>query len=209
VSRDTGDILRPVYADSAAHIRRGTRMEGMRNTTAHEQVYSVYDGTSVATYTEEGLRTLNELTHMLLNPRPEHIHDGTVHVARLVGGPFWKPDPSPVIAATMERYRAERAANPPPPECEHVYVPGSQVLLCRDCTGCFPLDEPVPDGPIYECGSCGLAAIGEDGRSCDNCHRFNAKIFDATVGVCPDCEEAPLDAVPGNVCTKCGDQVPA
>lgn len=59
------------------------------------------------------------------------------------------------------------------------------------CDECEHLDDPEAfDEPAYECSRCGRIARGEDGRRCDQCNIFCAKLADRS---CPSCEAALED----------------
>lgn len=68
-------------------------------------------------------------------------------------------------------------------------APEVEVGQCPECEHLAPVDEF--DEPGYECGSCGSTGRGDDGRRCDQCHRFRARASDYS---CPACEQ-PLEEV--------------
>jgi hypothetical protein len=57
------------------------------------------------------------------------------------------------------------------------------------CPECEYVGDPEDfDEPLYECSTDGATARGyEDGRICDQCHKFRAKVSDTS---CPECEAA-------------------
>jgi hypothetical protein len=58
------------------------------------------------------------------------------------------------------------------------------------CPECEHIDDPDAfDEPAYECGGCSSTGRGEDGRRCDQCHRFRARVGLCS---CPECE-APIE----------------
>lgn len=62
-------------------------------------------------------------------------------------------------------------------------APKVRAAVCPEC------DELAEDEdycePTYECGTCGTTGRGEEGRRCEQCHKFTAK---ATHWSCPSCE---------------------
>lgn len=69
-------------------------------------------------------------------------------------------------------------------------APVFEVLICPDCEE--PFEEDDIGEAVYECSTCGQKGIGEDGRRCGDCHRFNAKQSDHS---CPECEaEIDIDS---------------
>jgi hypothetical protein len=65
-------------------------------------------------------------------------------------------------------------------------------VTAHRCPDCGHVDDPeefLETG--YECSACGSTGRGPDGRRCDQCHRFRARVADCS---CPSCE-APLEEV--------------
>jgi hypothetical protein len=56
-----------------------------------------------------------------------------------------------------------------------------------ECGECGHLDdEDAFDVRLYECSTCGTTGRGDEGRRCDQCHKFCARIADRS---CPSCEQ--------------------
>jgi hypothetical protein len=93
----------------------------------------------------------------------------------------------------LAKFLAEMDARPKPkPPRIPKNAPILDVLECPDCNELILPDEvrgPLDDGRVYECGECGTRATGPEGRQCEQCHKFTAKLSDTS---CPKCE-APMD----------------
>lgn len=90
---------------------------------------------------------------------------------------------------SFRQFEAELAKRPKP---KPVKVPkNAPILPAFLCSQCGELTLEKNDEPVYECGQCGTTGTGEDGRRCDQCHKFTAKISETS---CPQCEAAMDDA---------------
>lgn len=69
-------------------------------------------------------------------------------------------------------------------------APIVKVLECPECNKLIPHDE-VSEERVYECSACGTTGTGDDGRRCESCHKFAAKLSDTS---CPECGAAMDDA---------------
>jgi hypothetical protein len=67
-------------------------------------------------------------------------------------------------------------------------APIINVLECPSCNDLI-LPEDVGDERVYECNNCGTTGTGDDGRRCEQCNKFAAKISDTS---CPECD-GPMD----------------
>lgn len=76
-------------------------------------------------------------------------------------------------AAARERAKALKAA------------PIEDATQCPECSHVG--DAQDFEERVYECSRCGQTLVGEDGRRCDQCNIFTAKVGDAA---CPNCGEA-------------------
>ena len=100
------------------------------------------------------------------------------------------------FAADEARRAAERPAREAAERKRARAVANAPRVAVQKCTECGHLDEPFAfDQPGYECSRCGSGGVGEDGRRCDQCHIFRARVADYG---CPSCE-APLDSEPAQV----------
>jgi hypothetical protein len=89
----------------------------------------------------------------------------------------------------IRRMDAEMAKRPKPkPPKVKKNAPVIKVLICPECSELIA-PEDVSDARVYECGECGTKGTGDDGRRCDQCHKFTAKISDTS---CPECS-GPMD----------------
>lgn len=102
------------------------------------------------------------------------------------------------------QWAAERAAQAPARKAAAAahakLVAAAPVVTAYQCPECDHL-EGSPDEfevPAYECSTCGTTGRGEDGRRCEQCHRFAAKAADHS---CPSCDSA-LDEGPAAVQAK-------
>lgn len=92
---------------------------------------------------------------------------------------------------SMEKFDAEMAKRPKPnPLKVSKNAPKVKVLLCPECQE-LVLPENVSDERVYECNACGTTETGDDGRRCEQCNKFAAKISDTS---CPECGAAMDDA---------------
>lgn len=90
-----------------------------------------------------------------------------------------------------KRYEAQQAKRPKPKPLKILKnALKVKVLECPECSALIPRDE-VSDERVYECSTCGTTAAGDDGRRCDQCNKFAAKISDTS---CPECDAAMDDA---------------
>jgi predicted RNA-binding Zn-ribbon protein involved in translation (DUF1610 family) len=90
---------------------------------------------------------------------------------------------------SIEKFMAEQAKKPKPLKIPK-NAPRVKVLECPECNKLIPPDD-VSDERVYECNNCGTTGTGEDGRRCDQCHKFTAKVSDTS---CPECGAAMDDA---------------
>lgn len=94
-------------------------------------------------------------------------------------------------AESSEKMMAEIMSRPKPkPPRIPKNAPIITVLECPDCNALTPPDE-VSDERVYECNTCGTTGTGDDGRRCDQCNKFTAKLSDTS---CPECGAAMDDA---------------
>lgn len=90
---------------------------------------------------------------------------------------------------SIARYMEEDAKRPKPkPPRVPKNAPILDVLECPECQALMPPDD-VGEERVYECGECGQKGVGDDGRRCDQCNKFCAKISDTS---CPECD-GPMD----------------
>lgn len=95
------------------------------------------------------------------------------------------------LAKLHDALAKEMATRPKPkPVRVPKNAPKIDVLECSECNALI-LPEDVSDERVYECGECGTKGIGEDGRRCDQCNKFTAKVSDTS---CPECEAMMDDA---------------
>lgn len=89
----------------------------------------------------------------------------------------------------MKKFDEEQAKKPKP-KPPHIpkNAPKIDVLICPQCDALIPPDE-VSDERVYECSTCSTTGTGEDGRRCEQCNKFTAKISDTS---CPECD-GPMD----------------
>ena len=88
----------------------------------------------------------------------------------------------------------------PCPACQHPFTPAGRRRFCSDACralayrrrrdaaqAAIVIPEPRPrrPGTVYECGSCGHRALGN--QRCDQCGTFMRQA--GTGGCCPSCDE--------------------
>lgn len=89
------------------------------------------------------------------------------------------------------KFEAEIAKRPKPkPPKIPKNAPIVDVLECSECNALIPPDE-VSDEHVYECNTCSTTGTGDDGRQCEQCHKFTAKLSDTS---CPECGAAMDEA---------------
>lgn len=94
-------------------------------------------------------------------------------------------------AKHIAKWESEQAKKPKPkPPKILKNAPKVRVLVCLECEALIPPDE-VSDERVYECNTCGTTGTGEDGRRCEQCNKFTAKMSDTS---CPECGAAMDDA---------------
>lgn len=88
-----------------------------------------------------------------------------------------------------EREEAERPAREAAARQREKDLAEAPTVDAVECDECGHLGDPGEfEEPVYECSTCGSTARGiEDGRRCDTCHRFRAKVASLS---CPDCDAA-------------------
>jgi hypothetical protein len=87
------------------------------------------------------------------------------------------------------RDEAERPAREAAARKREKRLEAAEIVEAAKCPECDHVGDPDDfDEPLYECSQDGATARGyDDGRICDQCHKFRAKVSDTS---CPQCEQA-------------------